>query len=160
MLAWGKIVPVGGREALEPGLKFSKWPYPIGDFVLFRDKHRRADVDSTFWPNIPEGQTFDRAVERASTATFLSPGKDGYLLTRDVDIAHLKLSVEYELLDPVAFVHSLENENPDPAKLDADKLVRLSNIGQSPTVVAFLLAIALLGSVLLLMSIRAARREK
>ena len=126
MLAWGKIEPVGGSAALEPGLKFSKWPYPIGDFVLFQEEHRNVDLAGTFWPDIPEGQTFERAVETANTGQHLKPGKDGYLLTRDGDIAHMKLSADYAVDSPVSFVHCVENSHPDPRRLDADKLVTLA----------------------------------
>ncbi len=126
MLGWGKIIAVDGREALEPGLKFSKWPYPVGEFILFDDRNRISDVGNAFWPAFSPGQTFDQAVERANTSNYLRPGKDGLLLTRDGDIAHMKLRAEYEIVSPVKFVHCVESNLQDASKLDSDKLVKLA----------------------------------
>jgi len=126
MLRWGKILTVGGTEALQPGPKFSKLPYPAGEFVLFPDRNRWVDLGDTFWPRLPPGATFDEAVQAASVHSFLRPGRDGALLTRDGDIAHMKLRAQYEIESTVAFVHRVENELADPARLDADRLVELA----------------------------------
>ncbi|MDY7108707.1 MAG: SPFH domain-containing protein [Planctomycetota bacterium] len=126
MLRWGKILEVDGRRDLEPGPKFSKLPYPAGEFVLFPDRNRWVDVGNAFWPGIPPGRTFDEAVSGASVNTFLRPGEDGVLLTRDGDIAHMRVRAQYEIDDPVDFVNTVENDSVDPNALDADRLVRLA----------------------------------
>jgi regulator of protease activity HflC (stomatin/prohibitin superfamily) len=126
MLRWGRILEVDGREALEPGLKFSKWPYPAGEFVLFAETGRSVDLGETFWPNIPPRISFDQAVERATVNDMLRPGRDGSLITADGDLAHLKLAGEYEIESPVAFVNTVENQLADPVSLDADRLVELA----------------------------------
>jgi regulator of protease activity HflC (stomatin/prohibitin superfamily) len=126
MLRWGRILEIDGREALEPGLKFSKWPYPAGEFVLFEEKGRSVDLGSTFWPSIPPGVAFEQAVERASVNDMLRPGRDGSLISSDGDLAHIKLEGEYEIEDPVAFVNTVENRVAEPGALDADRLVELA----------------------------------
>ena len=126
MLRWGKILDVGGKPELEPGPKFSKLPYPAGEFVLFPDRNRWVDLGDAFWPRLAPGRTFEEAVEGARITTFLRPGKDGVLLTRDGDVAHMKVRAQYEIDDPVLFVQSVENDNADPQRLDADRLVRLA----------------------------------
>jgi membrane protease subunit HflK len=126
MLRWGRILEVGGKPALEPGPKFSKLPYPAGEFVLFPDRNRWVDLGDAFWPRIAPGRTFEEAVQNASVNTFLRPGRDGVLLTRDGDIAHMRLRAQYEIDDTVGFVKSVANDSADPKEIDADRLVRLA----------------------------------
>ncbi|MBT8485978.1 MAG: hypothetical protein HKO59_16635 [Phycisphaerales bacterium] len=125
LLRWGKILRQDGEAALEPGLKFSKWPYPAGEFILFQEKNRRIDLGSTFWPNL-QGQSFQQAVNSATIHAQLRPGRDGSILTRDGDIAHIRVDGSYEIESPERFVRCVENDRANPMELDADKLVSLS----------------------------------
>ena len=109
---WGRIVPVGGDEALAPGLRYSLLPYPAGEFVLFSEENRVGSVERTFWPDLQD-QTRQRAMERARTSDELRPGRDGYLLTRDGDIAHLRIAAEYRVEDPVSFVGAVRETEAD-----------------------------------------------
>jgi len=127
MLRWGKIID---DRVLEPGPKFSKWPYPVGEFVLFEDQNRAVDLGDKYWPFIRQGSTLEGTLAAANTKRALKPGPgergDGYVLTVGGDIAHLKVNSVYEIDDPVRFVHVVEDQNPDPAALDADRLVELA----------------------------------
>ncbi|MHC4416403.1 MAG: SPFH domain-containing protein [Planctomycetota bacterium] len=119
MLRFGKIVKVGGEEALEPGRSWNVLPYPAGDFVVFDVENRSVDLRQTFWPGIPPNVTLEDAIDRAQTSAALQPGRDGYVLTRDGDLAHLKLTGEYAISDPVQFVERVGLQ-------DADRLVELA----------------------------------
>jgi regulator of protease activity HflC (stomatin/prohibitin superfamily) len=125
LLRWGKILKKDGSAALEPGLKFSKWPYPAGEFVLFDDQNRPVNVGEAFWPNL-KGRTLQTAIQEATTNDRLHPGRDGFVLTRGGDIAHIQLQAEYDIDDPEHFVSCVENVSSDPSRLDADTLVRLA----------------------------------
>ena len=133
---FGKIVPVGGTEALESGFQPTLWPYPIGEFVIFDVENRNVDISTDFWPRLREGQTLDEATQRASVSDVLRPGIDGSLLTEDGGLAHLRLNAKYQIDDPVRFVTQVPETYidgvPDPAdnlvkpKDAADKLVRVA----------------------------------
>ncbi len=123
---FGKIVPVAGQEALEPGLKFSFLPYPAGEFVIFDVENRSADLRvhrggqwrEAFWPDLG-GRSLEQATEAATVTDPLRPERTGYVLTRDGDIAHVRLSASYQIDNPVQFVQSVRHR-------DTDTLVRLA----------------------------------
>ncbi len=119
---WGKIVSVDGAEAISKGLNFSIYPFPIGEFVLFRDD-RTVDLGNSFAP-MPRGTlTHEQALEKAEISDALMPGRDGSLLTRDGDLAHLELSARYQVEEAGSFVRQV---NDSDKSRDADKLVRLA----------------------------------
>ncbi len=127
---FGKIVPVKGQETLDPGLKISV-PYPVGEFVLFDVQNRSVELltppgaprpgRGVFWPGIQAGKTLEQATESARTSDFLRPGRDGSLVTRDGDLAHLQISVTYEIEDPVSYIKNLPHD-----RAEADRIVRLA----------------------------------
>ncbi len=121
MLRFGRIVPVGGQEALEPGRSWNVLPYPAGEFVIFDVENRSVDFSRTFWPNIPPNVTLEAAISGARTSTPLRLGRngDGYVITRDGDLAHLQLTAGYEVSDPVLFVERIDLDT-------ADRLVALT----------------------------------
>ncbi len=119
MLRFGRIIEVGDHEALEPGLRRNLLPYPAGEFIIFDVEKRSVNLDNTFWPTIPATMTLDQAIERASSKSTLQPGQVGTVLTDGGDIAHLKLSATYDIIDPVRLVKRLGID-------DADRVVELA----------------------------------
>lgn len=132
MLRWGKVVSVGDSDDLLPGAHWTIWPYPAGEFVIFDvdgrevDMRRRLDVRSgnevfvePFWPLFPPNMSRQDIIDQATPQGSLTPGRDGSVLTRDGDIAHLKISAEYDIDDPKTFVETL---NPE----DASRVVALA----------------------------------
>lgn len=117
MLRFGKIVDE--QRSLEPGLHRNLLPYPAGEFVIFAIEDRPVELKEAFWPNIPANVTLQQAIDGARVTAALQPARDGYVLTRDGDLAHLKIVGEYEIIDPVQFVTRID-EN------DADRLVELA----------------------------------
>ena len=122
---WGKIVAVDGSEALESGAQFSIYPYPIGEFVLFQAENRSIDLGNAFAPMGKGAAPFEQLVERADISTQLRPGPrgDGFLLTRDGDIAHMEVAVRFGIGQPGHFVKRV---NDSDQMRDANRLVKLA----------------------------------
>ncbi|MHC4989703.1 MAG: SPFH domain-containing protein [Planctomycetota bacterium] len=121
LTVWGEIVEVKGSKALTDGYKFSRWPYPAGEFILFQERNLAVDLGTSFWPAIRPNQTFEQAVSQASVNDRLRPGRDGSVITRDAELAHLQLTARYEIADPVGFVERVQVLGDD-----ADRIVRLA----------------------------------
>jgi membrane protease subunit HflK len=119
MLRFGRIVKVDGEPALEPGLRRNLLPYPAGEFVIFDIENLSVDLGDTFWPNIPENMTLERAIDHSHVRSALKPGEVGTVITADGDLAHLKLTAEYEITDPVSYAQRIRLP-------DADRIVELA----------------------------------
>jgi len=116
---WGKIVPISGQDSLQPGLQFSWWPYPAGEFVVFEVENRSVELRERYWPDL-RGASLEFATEQARVNDPIAVSeRAGFVLTRDGDIAHLRLSATYNIENPVDFVHAVRNT-------DANMLVRLA----------------------------------
>ncbi len=130
MLRWGRVVPVGGSDELDPGLHWAIWPYPAGEFVIFdiddRDVEMRRRyvtpggefIVEPFWPVIPPNMSRQEFIDSAQPRTALRPGQDGSVLTRDGDLAHLRITAEYDIDNPKRFVETLSLD-------DAQRVVAL-----------------------------------
>ncbi|TVQ52376.1 MAG: hypothetical protein EA377_10340 [Phycisphaerales bacterium] len=120
---WGKIVPVQGQEALPPGLHFSRWPYPIGDFVIVDVDSRTVRFDrdpaigEPFWPRFTG--TLEEATAQADVGRPLRPNETGFVLTAEGDIAHLQMNARYQISNPVEFLNQVRES-------DADRIVQLA----------------------------------
>ncbi len=131
MLRWGRVVPVGDSDELDPGPHWAIWPYPAGEFVIFDIDDREVDmrrkfVDAAggetmvepFWPVIPPNMSRQDFIDSAQPRTALRPGQDGSVLTRDGDLAHLRITAEYDIDNPKQFVKTLSLD-------DAQRVVAL-----------------------------------
>ncbi len=122
MTRFGKIMKVDGRDTLEPGRVFNLYPYPAGDFVIIKIENRSVSLADTFWPRIPDNRTLEQAIGEAVAGRGLRPGRegegDGYVITRDGDLAHLQVAAAFEVAGPWEFVHRLRDQ-------DADRIVKL-----------------------------------
>lgn len=111
---WGKIVTYGESQALEGGLKWSKWPYPVGEFILFDVVNLHADVTESFLPNSKvRGYTIQQHIDRSVITDRYRTGVDGVLLSRDGDIVHVSVIANYEIIDPVNFLQSVQLSQAD-----------------------------------------------
>ncbi|MEY3023126.1 MAG: hypothetical protein RIS86_2324 [Planctomycetota bacterium] len=121
---FGAIAGAEGEEQVQPGLQ-PFWPYPVGDLVVFSQK-RTLRLDRAFWPaSINRGderpRTVQEQIEAADPNAGLDPARDGSLLTRDGDLAHAQLEVEYSVVDAVKF---LESTDPSMAALFVESAVK------------------------------------
>lgn len=130
MLRWGKIVtPRNAPTALTPGAHWTIWPYPAGEFVIFEIEDRDVQMSKSvnqgsqqimiepFWPYVQPNVTREKAIDSTSLSA-IDPARIGYLITRDGDIAHLRISAKYDIDEPVKFVQTLSQE-------DAQRVVAL-----------------------------------
>ncbi|MBL9166615.1 MAG: protease modulator HflK [Verrucomicrobiales bacterium] len=100
--------PVGQGEAMliPPGPKLA-WPYPIDEFIKI-PMSRLQQVSSTVgW--------YQTSVAAEATGTeqgfdrFLSPVRDGYTITGDTNIVHVRATFGYRITDPARYVFAFEN---------------------------------------------------
>lgn len=116
---WGRIVPVDGQESLQPGLQFSGLPYPAAEFIIFDADNRSVQLNQKYWPSL-QNVSLEQATERARTSDPIAvTDRAGYVLTRDGDIAHVRLDASYVVASPVDFVHQLRDAQ-------ADQVVRMA----------------------------------
>jgi membrane protease subunit HflK len=119
---FGKIDPISHSEALTPGLKWGIWPYPVGEFVLFHNSNRTVHLGDVFAPSNRGGLTQDQLLERANINNPLNPGRDGSLLTRDGDLAHMHVGGRYSIEQPVQFVEQIDDAD---TRHDSNRIVQL-----------------------------------
>ncbi|MBS3733347.1 MAG: hypothetical protein KGY99_00275 [Phycisphaerae bacterium] len=85
------------EREVDEGLAYN-WPRPVGSMESVSTSNRTLTVD-TFWMH-EEPRDKDRPLdERRPPRGGLRPGWDGYLLTGDRYILHVKLKVEYVVSD-------------------------------------------------------------
>jgi len=85
-----------------PGLVFN-WPYPVGEIEKVGTKMRTMNIDR-FWMNVKKGEEAKKYSDRTYNTSGLEPGMDGYVITGDRKIVHLKLECRYRVRDAVAYV--------------------------------------------------------
>lgn len=118
VVQFGQIQGTGSAEGpvLAEGAHWS-WPWPVSEKIVEdTEKTRTLSLDS-FWffldPQL-RGLTIDQILAKASPPEKLHPGIDGYLLTGEQEIVHLKCEVRYKIDDMVKYV---TNVNDDPREV-------------------------------------------
>ncbi|MCK5114554.1 MAG: hypothetical protein KAR11_07320 [Phycisphaerae bacterium] len=103
------IVKVFGKVTgiAKPGLTYN-WPFPIGEIELVKTQERRLSIEN-FW-------LFELAAERGRKLSArrrgeggLKPGQEGYLMTADRSLIHMKFDCTYRVQNPLAFKSKLSN---------------------------------------------------
>lgn len=105
-LRFGKVVGVGADQLLKPGLHWS-WPYPIEEIVFVPVGESRIATSTAGWYYItPEEEA---AGQEPQPLPSLRPGVDGYTLTGDGNIIHVRATLPYRITDPVRYVFNFAN---------------------------------------------------
>ena len=100
ILHFGKA-PVGAKALLGPGLHWS-FPYPIDEVVKIPISESQKIISSSGWYfTTPEQEA---SGEELPAGPSLNPAIDGYALTADHDIIHLKVTLSFRIEDPVRYV--------------------------------------------------------
>ncbi len=95
--------PVGDTakdQVLGPGLHFA-FPYPIDEIVHIPLGQSHTVVSTTGWPALSPEQEIKGDMPVGVTA--LKPGVDGYTLTSDGNIIHVRATLKYRIVDPVRY---------------------------------------------------------
>lgn len=109
---FGSVAGDSGDEIVSPGLQ-PFWPYPIGEFATMQQR-QNLDVRDAFWPFRAQKElTLEMATDSADTSAPIRPGRDGSVITADGDLAHLQLSVDYSIVDPVAMLTQISADKSD-----------------------------------------------
>jgi membrane protease subunit HflK len=102
LLRFGRPVGVGQDQLLEPGLHW-KFPYPIDEVVYVPVGETRTIISSAGWYAMTPAEELAGGKDPATAFPLLSPGVDGYTLTGDGNIVHVRATVNYRITDPLQF---------------------------------------------------------
>jgi len=105
ILHYGKPRGEGAKALLGPGLHWS-YPYPIDEVQKISVTGVQKVESSVGW------YATTREQELAGTESFagptLNPSLDGYTLTADANIIHVRSTLTYHVVDPVRYVFGFE----------------------------------------------------
>ena len=106
ILRFGKPVGEGERMLMGPGLHWSL-PYPVDEVVRIPiTQLQTVTSDNGWYFTTPEQEL---AGEELPAGVSLNPAVDGYVLTADHSIAHVRANLTYHITDPIHYVFSFEN---------------------------------------------------
>ncbi len=114
ILRFGRVVGAGEGEetvkaALPPGWHWS-WPYPFERWETVSTKEREIPVEFLFELSDEERISGIKGYKHNN----LSPARDDYVITGDVNILHVSVLVKYNIKDAVAYLTNV-SPMPDPA---------------------------------------------
>ena len=99
-LLFGAPTGTGEAALLKPGLHWS-FPYPINEIVKVPKDKVHTIVSSVGWYPVTREQ--ELAGQEPAAGATLNPAADGYTLTSDGNIMHVKATVRYTISDPVRY---------------------------------------------------------
>lgn len=118
VLRFGKTSSAAKNQLLGPGLHWS-WPYPIDEKVFIPISEIQTVTSSVGWyATNPDGS-------EAQVGQSLNPALDGYALTADGNIIHARVTLDYQITDPINYVLNFKDAKEivtnalDNALLDA-----------------------------------------
>ncbi|MBI5799840.1 MAG: protease modulator HflK [Verrucomicrobia bacterium] len=100
-LLFGAPTGIGEAALLKPGLHWS-FPFPINEIVKIPKGQVHTVVSSAGWYPVTREQ--ELAGQEPAAGGTLNPATDGYTLTADGNIMHVKVTLRYYISDPVAHV--------------------------------------------------------
>ena len=101
---FGKVVRV-----TKPGLVYN-WPFPIGSIQKVNTQEQNIYLED-FWLDIPSKHKDKPLQDIPYKGRGLDPVSDGYLLTADRKIVHVKLICKYKIQNPLAFIENFSEAN-------------------------------------------------
>ncbi len=106
VLRFGRPVGAGEQRLLEPGAHWS-FPYPIDEVVKIPFTDFQKVTSTTGWyATTPEAEATNSEPPPGST---LNPAADGYTLTGDTNIIHVRATLRYRIKQPLAYVLDFAN---------------------------------------------------
>jgi modulator of FtsH protease HflK len=118
VLRFGKTGSATKEQLLGPGLHWS-WPYPIDEKVFIPISEIQTVTSSVGWYAVNPDGTEPQAGQS------LNPALDGYALTADGNIIHARVTLDYQITDPISYILNFKDAKEivtnalDNALLDA-----------------------------------------
>jgi len=100
VLRFGKPLGTGPDQVLQQGLHWS-FPSPIDEIVKIPIGETRSIIATNSWYAVTPEQEISGQLPYAMPS--LRPGVDGYALTADGNIVHVRATAQYLINDPVAY---------------------------------------------------------
>lgn len=101
VLRFGKPVGEGDKALLGSGAHWA-WPYPIDEVIRIPiTEIQKVTARANWFQQTPEQEALNEIPPAGGT---LNPAVDGYALTADGNIVHLKATLSYRIEDPVRCV--------------------------------------------------------
>src|SRR6185436_15471344 len=106
ILRFGKPIGDGAGRLLRPGLHWS-FPYPIDEVVKIPIGQIQTVTSTVGWyATTPEAEL---AGTEPPAGPSLNPAVDGYTLTADGNIIHVRVTLGYRIKDPLAYEFNFTN---------------------------------------------------
>ncbi len=106
LLRFGRPVGVGTERLLQPGWHWA-WPYPIDEKVRIPVGQSHAVTSTTGW--YATTLAMEAANAEPPAYGFLNPESDGYTLTGDGNIIHVRATIKYRIADPLRYMFAFTN---------------------------------------------------
>jgi membrane protease subunit HflK len=102
ILRFGRPVGEGQKALLSSGKLYWSFPYPIDEVVKIPITENQKVTSTTGWYfTTPEQEL---SGEELPAGASLNPAIDGYAITADRNIVHLRATLNYHLEDPIAYI--------------------------------------------------------
>jgi membrane protease subunit HflK len=106
ILRFGKPVGEGDKILLNAGLHWS-FPYPIDEVVKIPITEQQIVRSTVGWyMTTPEAELSGEEMPAGAT---LNPAIDGYVLTADRNILHVRATLRYHIDDPIRYIFGFTN---------------------------------------------------
>ncbi len=97
---FGKARGIAAEQLLGPGLHWA-WPYPIDEVKMIPVGQIQTVRSTVGWYSIsPEAEALGQQPEAVPS---LNPATEGYTLTADGNIIHVRASLRYRISDPLSY---------------------------------------------------------
>jgi len=101
VLRFGKAVGTGQAQIRQPGMVFVL-PYPIDELVRIPMSGTHTVKSTAGWYGLSAEEQL-RGQDPPAEASILRPGADGYTITGDGNIMHVRATVNYSVVDPAQY---------------------------------------------------------
>lgn len=106
VLRFGKPVGEGSEQTKRQGLHWA-FPYPIDEIVKIQIGESKSIRATAAWYAISPEDEAAGLQPQANAA--LTPGVDGHVLTADGNILHVRATLRYKIVNPVAYAFQFSN---------------------------------------------------
>jgi membrane protease subunit HflK len=108
ILRFGRPLAQGQQGLLGPGLHWS-FPYPIDEPVIVSISGLQQVESSAGWYATTREQELARTEEPVGFGAPINPVVDGYAITADTNIVHVRATLTYHISDPIGYVFGFLN---------------------------------------------------